>query len=236
MYFLDVSITDDSEGIFAASEKLPKTLSINGSAVSADENVHIHECADPVFHREDDYTCTASFSCTESDDVQSIPCLVVNEMVSETGEITYRAFVKFNGRLYAVCYPNTQNTFPETYSNAVSEILPSTYGTRRTSFLSPLPEGGWQSVIYEEGQLYIEEFDADWTSQRTMTVALECPRWGGFYSGEQYNYVVCGKAYDSDLDDGGEVYSRIFWLKDKSYLICCKEGRCEVYEYTRCPG
>lgn len=51
------------------------------------------------------------------------------------------------------------------------------------------------------------------------------------YVGEKNNYLV------GLLDHGGNVilpaeYSSIMWLKDRSHLVCCKDGICELYQYT----
>ena len=51
------------------------------------------------------------------------------------------------------------------------------------------------------------------------------------YVGEKDIYLV------GLLDHNGNVifpaeYSSISWLKNKTHLVCCKDGHCEVYQYT----
>lgn len=234
VYFLDVPIADNTEGVFSSGgpHGLPDVLTVDHAPISGTANVHIHEYASPTFTWEDDHTCTALFSCVENDDAQTVSCVVAKETANEGSEITYRAFVKFGGNLYSICYPDTQIAFPESYSNHISEILPPIYGTRRTSFLYELSDGGYQSVIYDSGQLYLEKFDADWTPRGTMVIGLELPLWGGFYSGDRYNYVVCGRMADSEKDDGGEVYRIIKFDKEFRRLGSISFTSADTYTST----
>jgi len=102
---------------------------------------------------------------------------------------------------------------PEEYSNLITSALPPASAEKRTSFLGELPGGGYQVLIYHDGSLYVENFDAQWNCVNTQKLELELPLWGGAFLGEKYNYVICGNYADSSLTNGGEVYRVIQYDK-----------------------
>lgn len=94
---------------------------------------------------------------------------------------------------------------PEDYTNILSNLKPSIYGTCRTSFWGVMPDGGYQLVVYDE-KLYVNYYDEALQLIFAQTLELELPKWGGVYLGKENNYVVCGNSRQSSESDGGEVY------------------------------
>ena len=120
----------------------------------------------------------------------------------------------------------------EEYSNQLTDLTPAVYGECRTSFLDELADGGYQAVIYDDGILYVENFDSNWNSTGVMSLELELPIWGGLFLGEEYNYVVCGQKYDSTLEDGGEVYRIIKYDKNFSRIDSISFSSADTYTAT----
>lgn len=112
---------------------------------------------------------------------------------------------------------NTEQTdyfIPTSYSNQLYNCVPEVFGTCRTSFLGTLSDGGYQTVVYSGGKLYIEFLDCNYQMRDSRVVDLELPLWGGVYLGETFNYVVCGQSYHSEASNGGEVYCIIKYDKN----------------------
>lgn len=119
------------------------------------------------------------------------------------------------------------DTLPERYTNYLSNYIPDVDGTCRTSFLGKTSDGGYQVVIYYEEKLLVKNFTAERQLRETKEIDLELPIWGGVYLGAIYNYVVCGKSYDANAENGGEVYRIIKYNKNfqriKSLSLNSKE-------------
>ncbi len=100
------------------------------------------------------------------------------------------------------------------YSNLVKNHIPKAMGECRTSFLGKRPNGGYQAVVYNEGKIYVKNFSDNYKVESSKVIDLELPLWGGIFLGKSYNYVICGKTYDKESADGGEVYRIIKYSKE----------------------
>lgn len=100
------------------------------------------------------------------------------------------------------------------YSNLVKNHIPEVMGKCRTSFLGRNATGGYQTAIYNDGKIYVRNFSGNYKVESSKVIDLELPIWGGVFLGKSYNYVICGKTYDKESDDGGEVYRIIKYSKD----------------------
>lgn len=109
---------------------------------------------------------------------------------------------------------NTTPIGPEKYDNMIHNYIPEAFGTCRTSFIGTLPDEEYQTVVYDDNVLYVNDFDKDGHVVMSKEIPLELPVWGGVFLGESYNYVVCGQVYDSSQEDGGEVYRIIQYDKN----------------------
>ena len=72
-------------------------------------------------------------------------------------------------------------------------------------WLIPGADGGYTVVRAEEGQLKVEAFSKDGTSQGIRTLAAELPIFGGFYAGEDGYYAAYGQE-NKEENDSKEVY------------------------------
>jgi len=98
----------------------------------------------------------------------------------------------------------------------------------------------WDGLYWEEKRIVFEENDNQGLMDFDENVIIPAIYHKIFgvdaplltvYVGEKDNYLV------GLLDHNGNVilpaeYGSISWLKNKTHLVCCKDGRCEVYQYT----
>lgn len=125
---------------------------------------------------------------------------------------------------------NMESSFEDTeYSNLVRNHTPEAWGKCRTSFLKKMQGGGYQTAIYNQGKIYIKNFSDDFKEEFSKVIDLELPLWGGLFLGKSYNYVICGKAYDSEMDDGGEVYRIIKYSKEFERISSISLNGTETY-------
>ena len=121
---------------------------------------------------------------------------------------------------------------PADYTTEEASNLTGYYGTCRSSFIGETADGGYQTVVYVDGMLYVENFDQAYQSVMTKQVELELPLWGGVLLGKEYNYVVCGQKYVSSQTNGGEVYRVIKYDKEFNRLAAISLTASETYTRT----
>ena len=113
----------------------------------------------------------------------------------------------------AVTLQSSAADIPSEYKNQLHNYVPGVFGTCRTSFMEALSDGGYRTVVYDDGVLYVNDLNQEGNVVMSKEISLELPIWGGIFLGKYNNYVVCGQAYDSDKEDGGEVYRIIRYDK-----------------------
>ncbi len=104
------------------------------------------------------------------------------------------------------------------YGNRITTVIPPVNAIKSTSTVSALTDGGYQTAVYDDGKIYIQNYNADFQPSRTRAMQLELPIWGGMYLGKNNNYVVCGTPYHAAEEKGGEVYRIIKYDKDFNRL------------------
>ena len=62
-----------------------------------------------------------------------------------------------------------------------------------TSYLYENPDGGLTRVEYTGGQVVIEDYDSGFRYLSGRTIAPELPVWGGFFAGEDFNFLFFGQ-------------------------------------------
>lgn len=67
------------------------------------------------------------------------------------------------------------------------------------------------SVIEE--RVVVEDYDSGFNLRSSRDIPLELPKWGGFYAGKYYNYVIFGQDNPSE-DDSLEVVRVVKYSKD----------------------
>ena len=229
-------------GLLSAAVVLSLALPAAAEALpDASPETAVQEQAEPAVQEEeaelygDDATCTIE-GCDESASVAlTIPEKIAPENHgTDEYQMTSIGESAFNGGKSLSVASNKASasitsSVPKSYSNEINDKIPSIYGKCRTSFLGELDDGGYQTVVFCSGVLYIDNYDADWNFVESKTVALELPSWGGIYLGKKYNYVVCGQSYDSELDDGGEVYRVIKYDKNFRRIDSISFSSAETY-------
>ena len=78
------------------------------------------------------------------------------------------------------------------------------YGDVTTAYLVPLENGGYQRVEYVNSKVLVENYDASFKLIGQKYIECELPLFGGFYSGQQYNFLVFGKK-NTEESDANEV-------------------------------
>ncbi|MBR3556661.1 MAG: S-layer homology domain-containing protein [Oscillospiraceae bacterium] len=81
------------------------------------------------------------------------------------------------------------------------------------SFLFENPAGGLTRVEYADDRVIVEQYDDTFNYCSGESLAMELPIWGGFFAGQNYNYLVEGQNND-EQDDSKEVIRIIQYDKD----------------------
>ena len=108
----------------------------------------------------------------------------------------------------------------------------STYYSRTVnSYLYENEDGTLTRVEYVSGTgVLVEVLDpSDGSTLSSMTLDMELPIWGGFYSGEEYNYLVFGQANYGE-DDDVEVIRVVKYSRDWERLDSCSICGANTYE------
>lgn len=74
-------------------------------------------------------------------------------------------------------------------------------------------DGKLVRVEYTGGRVIIEEYNSSYELCSVKELALELPIWGGFYAGENFNYIIVGQENPNE-DDSCEVIRVIQYDKD----------------------
>ncbi len=73
------------------------------------------------------------------------------------------------------------------------------------SHLEENSDGTYTRVEYTDGKVVVEEYDRDFRIRWKKTLEAEMPIWGGFYSGEDYNFLVFGQVNAAIADENHNV-------------------------------
>ena len=77
--------------------------------------------------------------------------------------------------------------------------------------------GGLTRVEYTGGQIVVEDYDSSFALQSSRTVPMELSIWGGFFAGEDYNFLIFGQSNPSE-SDSAEVIRVVKYDKDWNRL------------------
>ena len=89
----------------------------------------------------------------------------------------------------------------------------TTYGTTVKSYLYENQDGGLTRVEYINGKVVAEDYDSAFELQSSRTLPMELPVWGGFYAGEDYNFLIFGQKNPSE-SNSVEVIRVVKYSKD----------------------
>ena len=81
------------------------------------------------------------------------------------------------------------------------------------SYLYPNSIGGLTRVEYTGGKILVEDYDSQFRAQASRSIPLELSIWGGFFAGENYNFLVFGQNNEEE-NDSKEVVRIVKYSKD----------------------
>ena len=92
----------------------------------------------------------------------------------------------------------------------------SAWSSTVTSYLYP-NGSGLTRVEYVGNQVVIEDYSSDFTFLNSRTITPELPIWGGFFAGQNYNFLIFGQKNPSE-SDSVEVIRVVKYDKDWNRL------------------
>lgn len=100
-----IAAMNDTELIvndISCDETVVQLIENDGTIEAVSPHIHLYEA--PEFVWSDDNTCTATFTCIDGDDTQTMACTVTSKTTpateAEAGATVYTATVEFNGQTY----------------------------------------------------------------------------------------------------------------------------------------
>ncbi len=81
------------------------------------------------------------------------------------------------------------------------------------SYLYENQSGGLTRVEYIDGQIVAEDYDNGFRLCASHAIPMELSQWGGFYAGDQYNFVIFGQSNPSESNET-EVVRVVKYSKD----------------------
>ena len=109
-----------------------------------------------------------------------------------------------------------------------SNTYRSYYGTPQTAYLTPLKNGTYERVEYINNKIIREVYDSSFKLQNTSEIPFELSRWGGYFSGQDYNFLLFGEK-NPDEDDEQEVYRIVKYDKAWNRLGACSIKGANTY-------
>ncbi len=92
-----------------------------------------------------------------------------------------------------------------------------TWATTVKSYLYVRSDGGLSRVIWTGEEAVVEDYDRDFVLQNSRTIQPELPIWGGFFAGEEYNFLIFGQNNEEE-DDNKEVIRVVKYDKEWNRL------------------
>ena len=89
----------------------------------------------------------------------------------------------------------------------------TTWSRPVTSYLYENETGGLTRVEYLNGSVIVEDYSSSFALQNSRTIPVELSIWGGFFAGEDYNFLVFGQENPSE-SDSTEVIRVVKYSKD----------------------
>lgn len=112
----------------------------------------------------------------------------------------------------------TALTAPTVSDNLNKQDYTSYAASTVKSYLYANESGGLTRVEYAGGKVVVENYDSSFKFQSGFTLEMELPVWGGFYAGENYNFLIFGQNNPSE-SDSLEVIRVVKYSKDWSQRL-----------------
>lgn len=81
------------------------------------------------------------------------------------------------------------------------------------SYLYENEDGGLTRAEYVDGKIVVEDYNDAFQLHSSRTIPMELSTWGGFYAGEDYNFLIFGQENPGE-DDQREVIRVVKYSKD----------------------
>lgn len=99
------------------------------------------------------------------------------------------------------------------HPNAGTQNYSSNYGAPVRTYLYENEQGRLNRVSwvydnllkFDTQKVLVEEYNDDYTLRATLSLDMELPKWGGFFAGEQYNFLFFAPINNPNEDDNQEV-------------------------------
>lgn len=103
-----------------------------------------------------------------------------------------------------------------------------TYGNVQTAYLNARSDGTFERVEYIRGSVVREVYDSSYRLKSRKKIKCELPLFGGYYSGEKYNYLVFGQSNPKESKKK-EVIRVVKYDKNWKRLGNCKIKGANTY-------
>ena len=131
----------------------------------------------------------------------------------------------------------TDNLSSNAYGRSRNDYKPDTI----KSYLIPNADGTLSRLEYDNGTILLENYDTNLKLIRSSSIPMELDLFGGFFQGEQYNWIVFGGENDAASEDV-EVFRIVKYSKNWKRLEDCRltgqntivpfPGGCRMAEYA----
>ena len=100
------------------------------------------------------------------------------------------------------------------------------------SYLVENPEGGYTRLEYSSDKIYIENWSDTFSLEDSKELGMELSVFGGFYSGEEYNFIVFGQNNPEESNDV-EVMRVVKYDKNWNRLSQCSVNGANTYAFAQ---
>lgn len=139
-----------------------------------------------------------TYTCTICDDTYT-------ETIPATGVITTGTPIAKTTNSEAV---RSTNVHAQDYSDPRAH-----HASTVQSYLYANDQGGLTRVEYVDGSIVVEDYDSSFKLLSSWSTQPELPVWGGFFAGENYNFMVFGQNNPGE-SDSVEVIRVVQYTKD----------------------
>ncbi len=115
--------------------------------------------------------------------------------------------------LLPAAYAAAVNPVPSANISAGEYINGRRWAQPVRSYLYANSIGGLTRVEYTNGRVLVEDYDNLYRARASRSISVELPVWGGFFAGEDYNFLVFGQNNEEE-NDQKEVVRVVKYSKD----------------------
>lgn len=137
----------------------------------------------------------------------SLEQVSLNETLQTTSVATGPSFVA-TGSSIQVVTPTQSSS-----SKNINAQNYAQYGSTVKSYLYENGDGGVTRVEFLGNKVVVENYNSDFEIEYSGQLDMELPLWGGFYSGEDYNFIVFAQN-NPEEDNNVEVLRVVKYTKD----------------------